>query len=707
MGGGVVIRSTAEWLIVLFVVFALLFETLLHKLEHWVKEKQPNLQSVLRNLYRELMILGVISFAFIMYVFIGSPSDSVKLTFETAHVWLFMFACFHTAIVSATVVISLRLSKRWKFLEKMDLVRYLDSKEHYRRLSEKRNFKRNWLWKHVFWWLRDPREKLEFDNLHEIMTFHDIRYQFIHFRNLKPDFKFSKFLRKIKFATFIELVEINPLNWIILLCLIFADIIRVKIGSHPHFEAYYLMVHSVFNVLLVYFLSRKIRSIHWKMTKNPGTYYDTIDANEFREQLKLAEEQSRSNTGNKETGSSSSDSSPPASKPSVSFAETTDDAQANSRVSFTEPRGVTFATEIEESPDSSISCGFEIPDAEGDDELYEPPPLRHMGPTALNLLDKVKKGNESKDSIGHVPVSIDMSTSMPEREIKIREGAAVPTRGLFSIDIPASEEDEDDSPADNAGHDLTALGKLSKKRQKEALHRLHQRKTTNAAMSETKKNIEMAKSLSPSRQYPKWVVKIFPRLGRVASVTEKLFWFGSHRFYLFCVENALFYTNVNISTCIAKLSFLSKEIADYNKSKAALAKSAKFEILESVRAAAEASKGEKNLKKPTESMTLLTIALVLSVLALGFVLFHIATIMKKYIFVLNNAGLLREDMMIETIENVNINNATGRGGDKEEEQPLASYDSDSGDDNEDDPTDFGALRRKVTTFIAREQSGGV
>jgi len=66
---GQVIRYVAEWLIVAFVVFALIFEVLLHKLEHWVFEHHAHLQAVMRNLYRELMILGTISFGFIMYIF--------------------------------------------------------------------------------------------------------------------------------------------------------------------------------------------------------------------------------------------------------------------------------------------------------------------------------------------------------------------------------------------------------------------------------------------------------------------------------------------------------------------------------------------------------------------------------------------------------------------------------------------------------------
>lgn len=83
---GVVIRYAAQWLIVAFVLFALLFEKILHKIEIWFNVHHKHLHTVLRNLYRELMILGIISFGFITYVFIADPSSNLKFTFETTHI---------------------------------------------------------------------------------------------------------------------------------------------------------------------------------------------------------------------------------------------------------------------------------------------------------------------------------------------------------------------------------------------------------------------------------------------------------------------------------------------------------------------------------------------------------------------------------------------------------------------------------------------
>lgn len=123
---GVVYRDMAEWLIVDLILFSLAGEVLLHKLEHWIAFRHAHLQSVLRNLYRELMILGMVSFCFILYIFIADPSGNIKMTFEVAHVFIFLFALFHTFVVMCTAFfMSLRLSARWKRLERMELVKYV------------------------------------------------------------------------------------------------------------------------------------------------------------------------------------------------------------------------------------------------------------------------------------------------------------------------------------------------------------------------------------------------------------------------------------------------------------------------------------------------------------------------------------------------------------------------------------------------------
>ena len=117
--GATVNRALAEWLIIAFVLFAILLEFIIHKIEHWVLKRHPSMQIILRNLYRELMILGLISFAFIMYLFHNEPNPDNALTFEVAHIFVFLFAIFHSSLVALIVYMAFKMSNEWRNFERV------------------------------------------------------------------------------------------------------------------------------------------------------------------------------------------------------------------------------------------------------------------------------------------------------------------------------------------------------------------------------------------------------------------------------------------------------------------------------------------------------------------------------------------------------------------------------------------------------------
>ena len=78
------------------------------------------------------------------------------------------------------------------------------------------------------WWFPNPAKLVRCWRLHEVITFHDIRFQVIYYRYLPDKFRFSAFLRKIKAVTFIELVERHWSLWVIFLLL---AVRRVRMDS--------------------------------------------------------------------------------------------------------------------------------------------------------------------------------------------------------------------------------------------------------------------------------------------------------------------------------------------------------------------------------------------------------------------------------------------------------------------------------------------
>ena len=282
MAKGYVIRGFAEWLVIALVLGALFLEWLLHKFEGWALRRYPHVQVILRNLYREVMIMGLVSFGFIIFNISGERDKNTLLTFEVAHLFMFLFSVFNIIVVTTAVFISLSLSRHWKRFERLKLTEYKDHKERYSTLKAHRIQNNNKFWRSIGWWITKPWTYCQYHESHEIVLFHDIRWQFIHYRNLAMDFQLSSFLRRVKSATFISLVDGHALNWFILLALVATDIVRGMmytrgiIRNPVNFDAIALIVFSAVNIFFATALAWKIRWVYWKLNENPALYFENV-----------------------------------------------------------------------------------------------------------------------------------------------------------------------------------------------------------------------------------------------------------------------------------------------------------------------------------------------------------------------------------------------------------------------------------------------
>lgn len=617
----------AEWLIVALILFSVLVEQLLHRLEHWVKHKHPPLQSVMRNVYRELMILGLVSFGFIMYIFIREPDSNVKMTFEVAHVFIFLFAVFHTLVVSFAVLVSLRLSARWKLLERMDLAEFVKSKQDYQALNAVRSRFRSFWWRHALWWIPNPTKIRRYSKLHEILAFHETRSQFIEWRALPPDFRFAKFLRRIKSAMFLQLVEIHWTHFVCFVLFIMSDIVRSKLNLHPSFGPAFVVLASVLNALFVSVLSIKIRKVFWKMTKNPSNYMEKSDPNESRSDYAVVTSQEEEETG----------------------AETANNS-GHCRNSSGRNEGTSNGT----SPGNEVKAL----------DTHRSP-FSYMLPKSDKTKTKVPQATQSAPEF-----ELDNLVQEPKLP-RAKAGASVE-----SIQEMIAEENE-----------LKNLSTFRRVLKLDAMQRLQ---SSNDSDDEDGK-----KAVQQNTRYPRWVVKLAPRLGRVASPAERLFWFDSHRFFIWCVEWVLFFSNVNMASTIAKIAYLLKESVkkSHKYSSTTSVRIPLISVLRASQPAASASKVKSQAQ--SESLLLWCISLCVTVLVLGYVLLHIAGIMKKYILVMNSANLLPESITIDSIETVRLKNVLPSDTTKVD-------DTAQGYQSEEEEEDFSQMRRNMSRFIRSE-----
>jgi Mlo family len=275
----------SELLLVVLIITSLTMEFLLHRLERWVALRHRHLQSVIRNLYRELLILGAVSFVFIFYEATSHPPKKTVASFEFAHVFIFLLAIVHTLVVLCTVAASLNLSKRWRQMEQMDLVQYLELKEQFRRARLRRLAHHGPLWRRLQWWLPDPRTLVRYWRLHEIMAFHDIRFQFLYYRDLPEDFNFSAYLRKVKAVIFIDLVDAHWSLWMVFLFFVVADLVRRQIWDDARFEGAFAITAAGVLAVSAALLTWKIRRVYWALTKHPATYFDHVSKEDVLDHL--------------------------------------------------------------------------------------------------------------------------------------------------------------------------------------------------------------------------------------------------------------------------------------------------------------------------------------------------------------------------------------------------------------------------------------
>lgn len=635
-------------------------------------------------------------------------------------------------------------------MEQIDLVRYLHQKDQYTRYRDRIRKHTGAFWRKLQWWFPNFQKLKEYRSLHEVMAFHDIRFQFIFYRNLPEHFRFSSFLRKIKGNAFVELVEIHWTLWAIFLVFVLADIVRRILIEDPSqsnkedvAESVFIISGAVLLMMGVHILSVKIRKVYWTLTKNPRVYYEGVQPQDVAAELDAVHERreksreekrrrSRSGDGPKEaTGNLADDESDPHAS-DAHQQEMVDPMhhhvkRSNARESQ-DGSGILYnpTTAQQNMPaisDVNFKAGNETGDLDIPMNSFDETVARHS--LDLKVKDRLTAQNGTPKASAKIDTSATGDVSIPIEEVAVRHSLelsrtrqgnatnaptgikatvakeAVEAARRRSIEVEPrmapferqsleNQRDADfSSRIDRKSRDIgrkrnnpRIISKLSSRLSTDDEGRASDSDYGRGSMESRKRSIELAAAMphdelavrhhGPQRdiesgvskakggglyhvddderlaryksfmnpsivktledrekakqarpdKYP-WIIgKMFPRLNRVASRAEKLFWFGSHHFFLWCVQFTLFFTTVLLAAASGSLFLITVEPK------------------------------ENDPEKDREITGLNIAAAVTAGVALIFVLIHIAGIMKKYIFVLNNASLVGESEAIAAIHTV-------------------------------------------------------
>ncbi|ETL29308.1 hypothetical protein L916_17494 [Phytophthora nicotianae] len=176
----------------------LIFEAVLHHLEHHVLAHNDKYQHMLKKVYRELMILGLLSFIIKLLTEVGGIDgySGTMLAFQVADLTIFILAV--TLVLQAINVLLLlrgynKRSDRAELITTQDLVDALNSSE--------------------------AGGKTPKDNLlkEDVVKHRLLRNLFLRRFGLPQLFTFSKYLRRAQANNIVHMIEVEPSMWLLLL----------------------------------------------------------------------------------------------------------------------------------------------------------------------------------------------------------------------------------------------------------------------------------------------------------------------------------------------------------------------------------------------------------------------------------------------------------------------------------------------------------
>ncbi|ETN02083.1 hypothetical protein PPTG_16738, partial [Phytophthora nicotianae INRA-310] len=198
----------------------LIFEAALHHLEHHVLAHNDKYQHMLKKVYRELMILGLISFIIKILTEVGGIDgySGIMLALQVSDLIIFILAI--TLVLQAINVLLLlrgynKRTDRAELITTQDLVDGLDKP------SKENLFKK------------------------DVVKHRILRHLFLRRFGLPQLFPFSKYLRRAQANNIVHMIEVEPSMWLLLLGMAWAFSAVVQILEDYDVEVRYELIETL------------------------------------------------------------------------------------------------------------------------------------------------------------------------------------------------------------------------------------------------------------------------------------------------------------------------------------------------------------------------------------------------------------------------------------------------------------------------------
>jgi hypothetical protein len=197
------------------IAFLVFFDYVTGVLEYFLEKSHLHLR-MLQMMYKELMLMGLVSFTFIMYSAIENEHSEFLITLDFAHVILFFVTLFFVVHSFFLMGMSIFNEKKYQRMYGEDLQNLIDQIE---KLSE------NSVWKFFYeseWWpFSSVRRKTEFHLLNTL--FHNTYL-------LSESFDFANYI-SFSFGRYaLKTINRSLFSWIVLLIILVVNFARNVVG---------------------------------------------------------------------------------------------------------------------------------------------------------------------------------------------------------------------------------------------------------------------------------------------------------------------------------------------------------------------------------------------------------------------------------------------------------------------------------------------
>lgn len=188
-------------MVVGLILFTILFEIAIHKIEHYLSSNIIYLEC-LRKVFKELTIMGFISFILLLiHEFVKVPFHE-HLCFEFAHIWIFFVALVF--ILHSVIFMAALSSSEKKF-------KLYDSTKHHNAVMSPPTL---------------TQAIVGASAEEAVLSYHVAKEVFREHNGLKPSFDFRKYVTSFVGETIVELLDTTELTWCLIIVLFLLNLGR-------------------------------------------------------------------------------------------------------------------------------------------------------------------------------------------------------------------------------------------------------------------------------------------------------------------------------------------------------------------------------------------------------------------------------------------------------------------------------------------------